>query len=135
MSRGIISFLCKAKTVPKVLSRMSRSVFIFSVVDIIPENYVTTPHGNASFLCTSLTGTITGVQWLVNKMTLEDIDDTTIRTEFFNQFGGIGRLNFTNIPLVYNGTSITCIAPGEEGGTASLLIQGSNVHVAITQFQ
>ena len=41
---------------------------------------------------------------------------------------------FTNIPLVYNGTSITCIAPGEEGGTASLLIQGSSVHVAITQF-
>ena len=84
-----------------------------------------TPHGNVSFLCTSLTGTITGVQWLVNNMTLEDIDNTDITSEFSNQFRGIGSLDFTNIPLAYNGTTITCIAPGEEEDTALILIQGS----------
>ena len=94
---------------------------------------MTTPHGNVSFLCTSLTGTITGVQWLVNNMTLEDIDDTTIRTEFSNQFGGIGSLHFTNIPLAYNGTTITCTAPGQEEDTVSLLIQGSHNNIIISR--
>ena len=90
-----------------------------------------TPHGNVSFLCTSLTGTITGVQWLVNNMILEDIDDTDITSEF-NQFGGgIGSLHFTNIPLAYNETTITCTAPGEEEDTVSLLIQGSCSNIII----
>ena len=92
---------------------------------------MTTPHGNVSFLCTSLTGTITGVQWLANNMILEDINDTDITSEF-NQFGGgIGSLHFTNIPLAYNGTTITCRAPGEEEDTVSLLIQGSYNNIII----
>ena len=89
---------------------------------------VTTPHGNVSFVCVARTPTVTGVQWLVNNMTIEDIDNINITTEFSNDYGiGIGRLNLTNIPLAYNKTSITCIAQsasGQEEVTASLLIQG-----------
>ena len=90
-----------------------------------------TPHGNVSFLCTSLTGTITGVQWLVNNMTLEDIDNTDITSEFSNQFRGIGSLGFTNIPLAYNGTIITCRVHGEEEDTALILIQGSCIAILL----
>ena len=61
----------------------------------------------------------------MNNIPLEDIDNTGITTEFSNQFRGIGSLHFTNIPLAYNGTTITCRAPGEEEDTASILIQGS----------
>ena len=102
------------------------------VVNINPDVFVTTPHGNGSFLCSSftstLTGAITGVQWLVNNTMIEDIIDINITTKFSNSVGiGIGRLNLTNIPMAYNNTNITCIAQsgsGQKEVTASVLIQG-----------
>ena len=87
---------------------------------------MTTPHGNASFICSSFTPTLTGAKWLVNYTMVEDIIDINITTEFSNSVG-IGRLNLTNIPMAYNDTNITCIAQlasGREEVTASVLIQG-----------
>ena len=99
----------------------------FSV--IFPDGLVTTQHSNISFFCSAPTQTLTGVQWLINSMILEDIDSTEITAEFSNELGGVGRLNFTNIPLAYNKTNITCVAEiasaQEEFVTTTLLIQGS----------
>ena len=95
------------------------------VVNINPDVFVTIPHGNASFLCSS-SPTLTGVQWLVNYTMIENINDINITTEFSN-IVGVGRLNLANIPMAYNDTSITCIAQlasGREEVTASVLIQG-----------
>ena len=95
------------------------------VVNIFPDVLVTTPHGNASFRCSS-SPTLTGVQWLVNYTMIENINDINITTEFSN-IVGVGRLNLVNIPMAYNDTSITCIAQsasGREEVTASVLIQG-----------
>ena len=104
--------------------------FCCVVATIFPDVFVTIPHGNASLLCSSftptLTGAITGVQWLVNNTMIEDIIDINITTKFSNSVG-IGRLNLTNISVAYNETSITCIAQsaaGQEEVTASVLIQG-----------
>ena len=100
--------------------------FVF-IVNIFPDNLVTTPSNNVSFLCTALPQTITGVQWLVNDTLFEDIDNTDITAGFQTELGGIGTLNITNTPLAYNETRITCIAElasGQEEATVSLLIQG-----------
>ena len=89
-----------------------------------------TPHGNISLVCvahtSTITGAITGVQWLVNNTMTEDIDDIDITTKFITD-GGIGSLSLTNIPMAYNDTMITCIvqsASGQEEVTVMLLIQG-----------
>ena len=100
--------------------------FIYCVVNIFPDDLVTTPHGNVSLVCVDRTSTITGVQWLVNNTMTEDIDDISITAKFITDLG-IGSLSLTNIPMAYNMTSISCIAQsasGQEEVTVTLLIQG-----------
>ena len=101
-------------------------VFIHCVVNIFPDDLVVTLHGSVAFICVARASTITGVQWLVNNMMTEDIDDINITTEVITDLG-IGSLSLTNIPMVYNRTTITCIAQlasGQEEVTVLLLIQG-----------
>ena len=98
----------------------------YHVVNIVPGDPVTTPHGSVPLLCTTTTQT-TGVQWLVNNTVIEDIDNINITTEFnLDTIGlAIGRLNLANVPLAYNETHITCmLASGQEEATVLLLIQG-----------
>ena len=107
-------------------STQCESLFV-SIVYIFPDNLVTTPSNNVTFLCTALLQTITGVQWLVNDTLLEDIDNTDVTARFQTELRGIRTLNITNTPLAYNDTRITCIAElasGQEEATVSLLIQG-----------
>ena len=107
-----------------------KHVFIHCVVNIFPDDLVVTLHGNVSLTCfahtPTLTGAITGIQWLVNNTMTADIDDVSITAKFITDLG-IGSLSLTNIPMAYNRTNITCIAQlpsGQEEVTVTLLIQG-----------
>ena len=81
---------------------------------------------SAEFRCFRTSGTqLTGVQWLLNNIPLEDLNLTDVTTLFDSNFGG--RLIFLN-PSEYNETIITCRAELESGpaeDTALLLVQGS----------
>ena len=84
-----------------------------------------TPNRSAEFRCFCTSGTITGVQWLLNNISLEDLNLTDVITLFDSNFGG--RLTFTN-PSDYNDTIITCRAElkfGPAEDTALLLVQGT----------
>ena len=81
-----------------------------------------TPNRNAEFRCFRTSGTITGVQWLLNNISLEDLNLTDVTTLFDSNFGE--RLTFTD----YNDTIITCRAElkfGPAEDTALLLVQGT----------
>lgn len=106
-------------------------------VKIFPSGqyYVTTPGGAAFFNCLSLSGCddrILDIQWLVNGILLENTNLTNVNTTlvFLSNCGvRVGILSFTNIPLEYNVTSISCRAELNSGRnitarTVVLLLQG-----------
>ena len=94
-----------------------------------------TPNTSAAFRCLPNLGTILGVQWLLNNISLEDLNLTDV-TAVDNTFGG--RLTFTN-PYGYNGTNVTCRAELEFGqevsATALLLVQGNSYVNTLTPVQ
>ena len=79
--------------------------------------------GNEAFSCTSTLGTT--VEWVVNGTLLEEPYPVGVTAESFTTGGN---LNFNNVPLDYNGTSVQCIAT--TGGNVrrtnigTLLVQG-----------
>ena len=87
-----------------------------------------TPNRSAGFRCFLNVGTITGVQWLLNNIPLENLNITDVTAVFDSSFGG--RLTFTNL-FGYNGTNVTCRAElhtGQEVNvTALLLVQGNSL--------
>ena len=100
------------------------SFFFLCLVNVFPEVFVATPNRIAVFRCFRNLGTITGVQWLLNNIPLEDLNFTDVTTGFDRTFGG--RLTFS-YPFGYNGTIITCRVESESGPaevTALLLVQG-----------
>ncbi len=90
---------------------------------------MTIPGVMSTFLCQSInSGGIQQFKWLVNGTRLKDLNQTErIRTSDLNQ--NIGFLNFNNIPVEYNGTTIQCIVTLTSGEVISssnteLLVQG-----------
>ena len=86
------------------------------------------PNSNVSFLCASITETITGIQWLLNDTLVEDLNLTDVRS-VFRETQGIGKLFLSRVPLQFNSTNISCraeLTPGQVEVTASLLVQGLN---------
>ena len=79
--------------------------------------------GDEAFICTSTLGAT--VEWLVNGTLLEEPYPMGVTTEAITT-GGI--LNFNNVSLDYNGTTVQCIAT--TGGNVrrtnigTLLVQG-----------
>ena len=49
----------------------------------------------------------TAAEWALNATVLEDLGLSNVHTVFLNGFG-IGVLEFTNVPLDYNMTTINC---------------------------
>ena len=80
---------------------------------------------NGFFTCTS-TIEIT-VEWLVNGTLLEELYPMGVTTQ---TFGVGGSLNFNNVPLDYNGTTVQCIANTNGNvrrtNIGTLLVQGNN---------
>lgn len=75
-----------------------------------PDPVRTVPGGNAVFRCAS-SGLITiRVQWLVNGTLLENLNLMNVTEEFTSIGGGIGLLQFKNLPIDYNMTEIQCEA-------------------------
>ena len=101
------------------------------VVSVIPDEYVSTPGGNAFFFCQTSGVSVVDVQWLVNGTELDSLNLTNVTSTL--ETAGTrkqGSLVFTQIPVEYNTTTVNCIAMTmNENLTAAqnstLLIQGS----------
>ena len=98
-----------------------------------PDQLVSVPGGTASFNCYSLNpggDTILSTSWLVNGTLFDTLDLGEDVTARFNEEFQIGKLDFDNLPLSYNGTRIQCMATFSSGynltstGATLLLIQG-----------
>ena len=75
-----------------------------------------------AFTCTSTPGT--RVEWFVNGTHLEEPYPMGVTTE---TFGVGGSLIFNNVPLVYNGTAVQCIANTvRRTNIGTLLVQGKD---------
>jgi hypothetical protein len=89
---------------------------------------VSVPGGEAIFDC-SHSQTITGAQWLLNNTALQDLNLRNVVAEF-SDIAQVGVLTFTDLPLEYNTTRISCTAITSSGMMISsssdvpLLIQG-----------
>ena len=101
------------------------------VVSVNPEEYVSTPGGNALFTCSTPGVSPVDVQWLVNGTELGSLNlmNVTSRLETSASGRKRGSLVFTQIPVEYNTTTVKCIAMTmNENLTAAqnstLLIQG-----------
>ncbi len=87
------------------------------------------PGGEAIFDC-SHSQTITGVQWLLNDTALQDLNLRNVAAEF-SDIIQVGVLTFTDLPLEYNKTRISCTAITSSGmmepssSDVLQLIQGS----------
>lgn len=95
--------------------------------------FVTIPHGDATFTCLPLSANgdaITVVQWLVNNTFFQYLHLHNVEAEFSAIGNGVGTLQFTDIPLEYNMTTIRCRAEFNSGqayvsnDATLLLIQG-----------
>lgn len=70
---------------------------------------VSVPGGGATFECSHNSRTLTGVQWLLNGTRLQDLNVRNV-TAVFSDILETGYLEFTNLPLEYNTTEISCMA-------------------------
>lgn len=104
------------------------TLYYFFSVEVQPsEGYVTTIGANAVFVCMPNCIDYNRRVWLVNG-TLLETNLTNINAIFSCKTGTL-LLQFTNIPLEYNTTNVTCRAELNSGGNitsnvAILLIQG-----------
>ncbi len=112
-----------------------------SAVVLPPGEFVSFPGGNVDFTCLTSPASgdmIVSVQWIVNGSLLDTLVLRGVSTEFSPISNGIGLLEFTNLPLEYNTTSIRCIVSFETGLTISsneatlLLLQGKDDHYSKT---
>ena len=104
--------------------------------------FVATPGGRGVFDCFSPTGErFISVRWLVNGSSIHNAD--TIVAHFFNGSGS-GSLEFSDVPVIYNGTTVQCQAQlGTEvlsSGISRLLVQGvfsnhKNIIIIINNLQ
>lgn len=92
---------------------------VFAQVNVFPAGeFVTIPHGNAAFTCLSLSPSgdeIRQVQWLLNGTLLQHLHLENVEAEFSTIGSGVGTLQFTDIPLAYNMTTIRCHAEFSSG--------------------
>ena len=93
------------------------------------DNVISISGGSAEFNCISGSIKAVGVEWLVNGTPLENLNlsnVTTVTTEFAV---GFGVLTFTNLPVEYNMTRITCMQMFTSSTivncTSLLLLQGT----------
>jgi len=100
----------------------------FSVILLPEHQLVSTPGGSAGFFCRSLGAghSVHSIQWLVNGSLVETVHLPNVMATFA---AGLGRLDFTNIPVEYNETIVRCVGTFPDGTTStsppsSLLLQG-----------
>ena len=103
------------------------NIIMITEVHIIPSDvFVSTPGGSASVSCFS-THEIVDIEWLVNGTRFDNNLGPNVMSQFSSSVR-TGRLDFVNLPLNYNGTSVQCIAELDSGELTSssiiLLIQG-----------
>ncbi len=87
--------------------------------------------GNFPFNCESINNNVSRYQWLVNMTLLENLDrtDGVISTNTNNI---ISLINFENVTMKYNGTTIECIVTLTSremirSNNATLLVQGEPI--------
>ena len=87
--------------------------------------------GEARVSCFS-SATISDVEWTVNGTAIQDQNLTNVTTQFFTGSSSqTGVLTFTDLPLEYNATRISCTATTTSGRLSSnnhvlLLVQGKH---------
>lgn len=106
----------------KLLAVASNNNYIFfNIVTLAPNRSVSTIDGQAAFICSHASLSITSIQWLLN--------GSALRTEN-DPFGGVGMLQLNDLTQEYNVTQIQCRATiiTEEtflSNVGLLLIQGA----------
>lgn len=95
-----------------------------------PDHFVSTPGGDATFRCLSVSGDqLVIVQWFINGTLLENLNLKNVEIALFPTTGS-GSLRFTDLPHEYNMTRIRCRATFSSGTSATssdstvLLLQG-----------
>lgn len=81
-----------------------------TIVQISPGQARSVPGGSAVFRCTAFGHTTVRIYWLVNGTQLEDLHLKNVTESFVPIGGGVGTLNFTDLPVYYNTTKIQCQA-------------------------
>ena len=111
-----------------VIQRSNKCVEIFHAAVMSrlflnpPDRFVSTPGGNAKFVCLSPGIRIVSLQWLVNGSLLENLNLSTVQTEFDDSSG---ILCFSDIPVDYNMSIIRCKVVAEGSSEPLLSIQSS----------
>ena len=115
------------------LSTRFDELYIYDVVTAQVQlqpagGFVSVPGGMARFSCSLQRQPISGVQWLVNGSSLQDLNLRNVSATFSNHTD-TGFLRFSNLPLKYNMTRIKCSVNSSSRVIASesdilLLIQG-----------
>ena len=102
---------------PKLIKE---KLFPTILVDLIPsDEFVSVLGGAATFRCfTTIPGTtIVSVEWLVNGTLLTNLVSSfrNVSVTFNTVGGGVGILQFADLPLEYNNTQISCNATFSTG--------------------
>lgn len=85
----------------------------YSYLSILPEELRAVPGGAATFNCflVSSSSNIIEIKWIVNGSLLEEQTLMGVTSKFNPEFGGgLGTLQFRDLPITYNMTRIQCRA-------------------------
>ena len=104
----------------------SHDIFV-SGIYLHPQTLVSVPGMNTSLECGEM---LHLVKWIINGSLLDEHNNYADIREFFFNLSGTGTLDFYNIPVEYNGTTIQCCAYQEQNCTdlsdsVILLLQGT----------
>ena len=95
-------------------------------MSIFPTTSVSATGANITFFC--YVDDTERTEWIVNGMSLDDLNEPSIVPEFF-PMARISSLTFIHVPLSYNSTTVQCLEHQASGTpdyseTAELLVQG-----------
>ena len=114
----------KANPPPPLIIWLGSSCYFTITVPLVPEKNPVYEGGLAEFACNGLAGS-TNRQWLINGTQFESLNVAGVTILDRNR-----TLEFTNIPLEYNGTTVQCtldLTGVQQSSTVgTLLVQGND---------